>query len=191
MELLDAIRCRRSVRQYTDAPVSREMLESLLAAAVQAPTAMNSQGWAFGVIQGRRLVREYAERGRLAMLERLKAQGVTGGFRDRLAQRDFDIFYGAAAVIAIYATADDHYAAINCSLAAQNLMLAARGMNLGSCWIGMAAPLMDNPAVKQELGVPEAYRAIATIIIGYPAQEMGEMAREDPRIVYWIADDEI
>ena len=56
MNVTEAISGRRSVREYADTSVARETVEQLLAAAVQAPSAMNTQSWAFGVVQGREQV---------------------------------------------------------------------------------------------------------------------------------------
>jgi nitroreductase len=186
MELRDAIYTRRSVRAYSGIPVEREIIQALLDAAVQAPSAMNEQNWAFGVIQGADAVQAYGGRARLALLEMLDRQGITGEYRDRAANPDFNPFYNAQAVVVIYATTQDRFGPINCSLAAQNLMLAARELNLGTCWIGSATPFFNDPAVKAELNIPPDYTEIVTVIVGYPAGEMGEMEKNPPAVVYWI-----
>jgi nitroreductase len=185
MTLSEAISSRRSVRQYADAPVDRADIEKLLAAAVLAPSAMNSQAWAFGVIQGKERIQEIGERAAAAMLRELERKGVTGPMRDRLSQPGFSPFYGASAVVVIYATKDDAFSAINCSLAAQNLMLTAADMGLGTCWIGMAAELFGCPEVKADLGVPAEYRAIATIIVGHPAGESAPKEKNPPTVLFW------
>lgn len=61
MEVMDAIYGRRSVRAYTDKPLDRTLIEELLRAAVQAPSAHNTQPWSFVLIQ---------DRNRLASLSR-------------------------------------------------------------------------------------------------------------------------
>ncbi len=185
MNVLEAIAARRSVREYTDRPVSRETIEQLLSAAVQAPSARNAQNWAFGVIQGRDRVREMGERARVACLAELDRQGVTGDFRDRLADPNVQPFHGAAALIVIYATTQDQFATINCSLAAQNLMLAATELGLGTCWIGIAAPLFNDPDTKRELGVAEDYLAVAPLILGYPAGDTPRRPKNPPQILFW------
>jgi nitroreductase len=146
---------------------------------------MNTQNWAFGVLEGRERLAEMGERARIALLQELDRQGVTGGFRDRLASPDFPPLYGAPALVVIYATGQDQFGAINCSLAAQNLMLMATELGLGTCWIGIASPLLNSPEAKQEFGVPDDYSAVAPIIVGYPAGETSAKAKNPPQVLYW------
>jgi nitroreductase len=189
MNVMEAIAARRSVRAYADKAVSRETLEQLLAAAVQAPSAMNAQTWAFGVVQGRDKLRDLGQRARVACLAELDARGVTGGFRDHLADESYDPFYGADALLVIYATTTDQFGAINCSLAAANVMLAAAELGLGTCWIGIATPLLSEAEVKKEMGVPEDHVVVAPIIIGYPdpktAEATGAREKNPPKVLYW------
>jgi nitroreductase len=185
MNVLEALAARRSVRDYADTPVARETVEQLLAAAVQAPSAMNAQNWAFGVIQGRDRLRELGERARVACIAELDRQGITGPLRDHLASTDFTSFYNAGTLVVIYATTQDPFAQINCSLAAENLMLAATELGLGTCWIGIAGPLLNEPEVKRELGVPEDYAAIAPLIVGYPTADSPGTPKNPPKVLYW------
>jgi nitroreductase len=185
MNVQEAIAARRSVRQYADKLVTREVIDQLLNAAVHAPSAMDSQTWAFGVILGFEQVHEIGERARVALLKECDRQGMTGGFRDRIANPSFNPFYGAPAVVVIYATMHDQFAAINCTLAAENLMLVATELGLGTCWIGSAMTFFNNTEVKREFGVPEGDEAIAVVIVGYPAGETPEKPKNPPNVLYW------
>ena len=62
MGIADAIFHRRAVRHYSDCTVEPETVEKLLAATVQAPSAMNQQPWVFGVFHGHGRLRGYSER---------------------------------------------------------------------------------------------------------------------------------
>ncbi len=62
MELMDAIKNRRAVRDYTDAPVEHSVIERLIEAAILAPSAMNLQPWSFAVVLGREHIENYAKR---------------------------------------------------------------------------------------------------------------------------------
>lgn len=185
MTLQEAIAQRRSVRSYSDRPVPKEIIEQLLTAATMAPSAMNTQSWAFGVLEGREQLQEMGDRARLALLAELDAKGVTGEFRDRLADPEMKPFYGATTLVVIYATSQDPFSAINCALAAQNLMLCATDLGLGTCWIGVASILLNGPETKRELGVPETYEVVAPIIVGYPAEDTPEKARNAPSVLFW------
>ena len=76
---------------------------------------------------------------------------------------------------------------IDCALAAENMMLAARSLGIGSCWIGLASPLAQVPAVMNELGVPAEYRLVGSLIFGLPAK-LNQKApkRNGDVILNWI-----
>jgi nitroreductase len=102
---------------------------------------------------------------------------------------DYDIFHGAKTLIVIYATRGRFNPNEDCCLAAENLMLAAYGMGLGTCPIGFARPWLELPEVKRELGVPGHYTAIFPLVVGYPARKAEPVPRNSPEIVSWQWDD--
>ncbi len=79
----------------------------------------------------------------------------------------------------------DQWAVENCTLAAQNLMLAACAEGLGSCWIGFARRWLATAAGKAVLGVPTAYPPVAPIIVGHPQGVAPPVPRKPPEIS-WI-----
>jgi nitroreductase len=188
MELLEAISSRRAVRSYAETPVGRETIEELIRVAVQAPSAMNSQPWAFGVVVGGEPLRRYSDRAKAALLAVLDQRPALEKYRANLGNPDFNIFYGAPALVLIYAKPGVGVSPeTDCALAAQNLMLAAREQGIGSCWIGFAHVLFDSPELKRELGVPEEYRVVAPIILGYPKGDMpAPTPRNAPEMLFWI-----
>ncbi|MHB9129573.1 MAG: nitroreductase family protein [Armatimonadota bacterium] len=186
MELLEAIYVRRSVRAYSDEAVSRATLDKLMLAAVQAPTGMNMQPWAFGVIQGIDLLKSYSERTKTYLLENMQQFPMLERYRDFFADPESDLFHGAPALIAIFAKPGCATPDFDCAMAAQNLMLSACDMGLGTCWIGFFGFLLNQPEVKRELGVREDYRAIAPIIVGYPLQTPPPVEKNPPLVVFWL-----
>jgi len=183
MELMDAIMSRRSVRKYTSESVGREVVEKLIDAAIQAPSAMNSQNWAFGVIQGADKLKEYSDRTKKHLLA--CEYEWLAGYKEFLSNPDTNIFYNAPCMVVIYAGSSAPLADVNCCLAAENLMLSARDMGLGTCWIGFTGLLLNQPDVKKEMGVPDDYTAVAPIIIGHPSEEMPQPPRNAPEILFW------
>jgi nitroreductase len=186
MNVLEALAARRSVRDFAATPVARETVEQLLAVAVQAPSAMNAQNWAFGVVQGTDRLAELGARARVVFAAMLDAQGVTGPFRDAVASPDFAPFYNAGTLVVIYAIPGPPLGSINCALAAENLMLAAVELGLGTCWIGIAGPFLEDADVKRELGVPADYEAVAALIVGYPAGDNPAPSKNEPQVLYWL-----
>ncbi|MHB9025364.1 MAG: nitroreductase family protein [Armatimonadota bacterium] len=185
MKLMEAIYARHSVRAYTNEPVSRETLDFLLKIAVQAPTAMNLQPWAFGVIQGAERLRVYSDRTKAYMLENLEKFPGLERYRDFFTDPNSNIFYNAPALIAVFAKPGGVAAENDCTMAAQNIMLAATDMDLGTCWIGFFAFLLGQPEVKRELGVPEDYRIVAPIIVGHPAGPVPPVEKAAPEVIFW------
>jgi nitroreductase len=73
----------------------------------------------------------------------------------------------------------------DCWLAAENLMLAAYGLGLGTCCIGFAVPVLNTPEVKTELGIPPEASAVAPIIVGVAREKPVPVSRKPPEILCW------
>ena len=139
--------------------MTREAIERLLDAAIWAPSAMNLQPWSFVVIQDPDLLERYEVEASQLFLEDPPVGELAELPTDQLellrglaAAPGFGIFHEAPALIVIYANREADIA--DCFLAAENLLLAATTLGLGSCPIGMARPYFDQAAVKRDLGVP-------------------------------------
>lgn len=185
MNLNEAIENRRSVRSYTAQKVERGQIEKLLHAAVQAPSASNSQPWAFAVVQRGEVLDDYSRRAKDYLLSALAEHPGMAKYRGMLANSDFNIFYKAGTLIVIYAKPGALHAHGDCCLAAQNLMLTAHSLGLGTCWIGFATAFLNKPEVKEELGVPAEYAAVAPIIVGYLQGRSPQLLRDEPEILVW------
>ena len=185
-----AIYGRRAVRVYGDKPVSREDVELLVDAAIHAPSAVNCQPWAFVVVQQREVLARYAKEGKQLLLnEPPVVEVVESGLpdMDRLREMtsgpDFELFHGAPALVVIYATSAEGMP--DCFLAAQNLMLAAWSLGLGTCPIGLARPLFNRADVKEELGVSPEWTCALPIAVGWPDGETAPTSRHPAQIVAW------
>jgi len=185
MELMEAIYNRRAVRDYTDKQMPRLAVIELINAAVQAPSAINQQPWAFAVFQGRQRLKDYSDRAKAHLLATLDRGSDLHGLRDMLADTNYNIFYSAGTLLVICAKPDGLNPAEDCCLAAQNLMLAAHGMGLGTCPIGFARSWLNLTEVKQELEIPLNYAAVFPVIVGCPAKVTASVTRRQPEIVSW------
>lgn len=184
MDVQEAIFSRRSIREYAGRPVEPAAIERLLEAAVAAPSATNAQTWAFGILTDPSLLDELSAATREHLLAHLDEMPALQQYREMLSSPDYHVFYHAPALVVIYATPTGPAAEINCALAAENLMLAARGMGLGTCWIGFAGFLLNRPEWKQRLGVPEDCQAVAPIIVGHPAEQPESPEKRPPQVLY-------
>src|SRR5579871_2074670 len=185
MELMEAIYQRRAVRNYTDRPVSKTALMNLLRAAIQAPSAVNQQPWAFAVIRGRRRLDEFSERAKQHMLAVLPQSLALHRRSDQLTSTGYHVFHHAGALIVIYGKPAQFSANEDCCLAAQNLLLAAHGMGLGTCPIGFVRPWLELPTIKAELRIPVNYSAVMPIVVGWPSGKTEATPRMDPDVVCW------
>ncbi|MBU6431923.1 MAG: nitroreductase [Nitrospirae bacterium] len=185
MDLMDAIYSRRSVRSYTDQQVEKPVVESLIQAAVQAPSALNQQPWAFAVVQDGKLLAQYSNRVKAHVLKTLKPQSPLYNHREELANPEYNVFYNAGTLIIVCAKPEGVHAEEDCSLAAQNLMLAAHAMGLGTCPIGFARPWLNLARTKRALAIPQDYTVVFPVIVGYPMGDRPPVARREPEIVSW------
>jgi len=186
MELNEAIRKRRSVRKYTDQPVSREQIQALLDAAVLAPSGSNAQPWTFVVLQGAAVVASHSASAKTALLESEGEKEWFQKYKEYISRPDFNMFHAAPALVIIYAKPQGFIAEYDCCLAAENLMLTAHDMGLGTCWIGFAQAYFNLPAVKAALKVPSDYVAVAPLVVGYPLEEKDPVAKYPPVVLNWV-----
>jgi nitroreductase len=185
MTAFDAIRDRHSVRSYAKDILSYEVIHMLLRAAVLAPTAVHEEPWAFAVVENREILKRISDSAKKFMDEIEHDIHVPGRDLSSHFVPPEDIFYGAPALIVIYGKPMGAFVAADCWLAAENLMLAATAMGLGTCVIGLAVKALNTPECKAELGIPAEMTAYAPIIVGMPKGPMHAEHRNEPEIIAW------
>lgn len=183
--LFAVLRARRSVRAYTQAPVAHNAIETLLDAAVHAPTAIHAEPWAFAVVQDKGLLQRLSDRAKPVFAAEARQRGASGHSFEHFTRPDFNIFHGANALIVICAMPTSPFVTADCWLAAENLMLAATALGLGTCVIGSAVSALNLAQSKADLGIPEAYSVIAPIAVGTPAGQTPATSRMPPHILSW------
>jgi nitroreductase len=165
METLDAIMTRRSVRAYTAEPIADNEIESLLRAAMQAPSAVNEQPWEFVVIRDR------------AVLDQVPS---------------FSPYAAMAktAPLGILVCADTRHLPIegfwqqDCAAATENLLLAAHALCLGAVWTG-AYPMEDRVEGFARLcRLPEGVVPFCFVVVGRPAHQTAPANRFLPDRVH-------
>lgn len=185
MQLKEAIQTRRAVRSYTDQLVDKAAVTTLIQAAIQAPSAINQQPWAFAVIQDKAILKRYSDRAKTLCAETMDTKSMPEELKAMLSDASFNIFYNSGTLIVVWAKPMGQHPDWDCCLAAENLMLAAHGMGLGTCPIGLAWPLLEQSDIKNELSVPFDYRPVMPIIVGYPRGPAAMVGRNDAEIRCW------
>ncbi len=193
--VLQNIYARRSTRNYKPDPVPDDVLLELIKAGIYAPTARNQQAWRFVVVTNKGEIDKYAGRVKLLWQKYipLKLAAILGiggkelsNFAKMLKSPALHLFHHAPALVFIFAP-KGRLIAEDCSCAAENMMLAARSLGVGSCWIGFAGVLGTDKKTLSELKVPKGYRLMATVVFGYPKNEATKApARNEDVIIRWI-----
>jgi len=187
--VFETILARRSVRSYKTQAVDRVTIGSLLEAAVRAPTAIHQEPWAFVIISDRSIMHSLSDRAKPLIIAKAKQNGAerSSHMLDMVDNPDFNIFYDAGTLILICGKTAAPFYTADCWLSAQNLMLAACAMGLGTCVIGSALPAFNLPEVRIELNIPDEFSVVAPIILGYPNKEIAPIFRKAPHILNNIA----
>ena len=186
MTVKDAILARRSIRKFTDQPVSDEQIASLLEAARSAPSSINCQPWRFRVIRGaediawlagpptkgqRWVGRAGAVLVCCADIQRFVDDSAANvRFLRDSGMLPPDMLDGLDEYLSKAENAEPEMlrwaAAANCAIALTQMMLQAVELGLGTCWIGM----YDEEALKQRFAMPEQMPIVALLAVGHPAE---------------------
>ena len=165
MDAFEVMRTRRSVRDYTDEPVSDEGVDALLRAAMAAPSAGNQQPWRFVVVRDREVLRAVA------------------------AAEEYGAMI-AHAQVAVVVCADmrlvghEGFWVQDCAAATQNLLLAAHALGLGAVWVGTYPRQERVEGVRAVLGLPENIIPFAAVAVGHPVERPALVDRFDPQRVH-------
>jgi nitroreductase len=152
MDALENIMTRRSIRSFTAESISDQVLETILRAGMTGPCCVNARDWQFLVTRDRAILNEMADgNGRAAEPIRGAALGV-------LVLGDLDRAFPPA----------KDYWIIDGAIAAQNMILAAHAMGVGSVWLGTYPQMERVEAQRQHFGLPDSVIPHSLLAFGYP-----------------------
>jgi len=158
MDALEAIRRRRSVREYTGESIPREDLEKIIDAGRLAATGNNRQPWDFIVVTDRE------------MIEQLK---VAAQWMEK-----------AGAIIAVVMDPASRWWVEDGSAAVENMLIASTALGYGSCWLeGYTLPREEE--FKELLGVPKAKRLLTLVPIGVPVEWPTREKKSLEEVLHW------
>jgi nitroreductase len=166
MNVLEAIAKRKSVRAYLDKPVLADDLAKIVEAGRWAPNAGDFQ---ISVIRNTRLRQRINDLTHNAMAE----SGIEF-LQQRVSLPGYQPLYGAPVLILLSGPTEAPYSAVNTALAAENMILQATELGLGSCYIvspTLALNAENNRSLAQEAAIPDDYKLQCAVIVGYAAVE--------------------
>ncbi len=158
---------RRSIRKYTNEPVSDDDLTSLLKAAMAAPSAGNQQPWEFIVVLDRETLNAmitFHSKGGFNMLGHAQLAIVICGDLERQLHKGYWV--------------------LDCAAATENILIAAQSLDLGAVWLGIYPRDGRVTKMKELLNIPENVMPLSMISVGHPADKKKPSDRYDPSRIH-------
>jgi nitroreductase len=187
-EVLEAIKTRRSIRSYEPRPVPHDILQTLVEIANDAPSAMNTQPWRFVVVTDQKLRQLLAQTAAPNARKYFEAFKESNPERYAVIMKRFDemadpVYYSAPAIIFVIGSGPQ--AADGCPMACLNIMLAARSLGLGSCWVKLGSLITENPEITMALNLKANEQIFGPILLGYPGEIPAAPNKKNPMVI-WI-----
>lgn len=176
MELLELIKHRRAIRRFEPKQIEEEALQQILEAGLYAPSAGGRQGVIFAVCQDQEVNRKLGKIKRANSKPRM-ASGDNYVSREQPSVADdpklTNAFYDAPTVITMFAPKNFLFSAEDCAVAAENMMLMADALGIGSCYIGQGWTAFADPygqEVLKKWDIRTDYYAVMQLLLGYPRE---------------------
>ena len=168
MELKEALLRRRSIRKFTPAPVSEEMIDEMLRAAMSGPSACNKRPWDFYAVTNEGVLEALRNASHFSRYVSPLAIVVCGNLNRALPGQ-----------MAAYWIQD-------CSAAVQNILLMAASLGLGAVWCGVHPQQRAEELVRRALSLDESRIPLGVIYIGHPAEEAEPRTQYEAECVHYI-----
>jgi nitroreductase len=192
---MKVIQDRRSIRDYSDEPISEEDLRMILEAARQAPSGENAQPWRFIVVRdettrkrlgaiarggsGRRFTAEYVTKKMEERFSSMEDQAKKKAIFEKLTSGSVSAFLAEAPVnIVVCGKKDVWDMPYDTSASIENMLLMATALGLGACWvIAPCIDIRDEERLKELLDVPEEFKVVSIIAVGHPSRQPKQRPR--------------
>lgn len=181
-EVVEAIKSRRSIRSYKPEQIDQAQLDTIIDCAINAPSAMNKQSWEVRVIQNPDLLKRIND----SFVEKAKGKDLKGS-ASRSQEPGFSVFHGSPTLIIVGREKNNSTSFVDCGLLAQNILLSAESMNIGTCTIGNMAGILNDPEAKgflKEINMPDTHEVAFGISIGYKNENPEAKPRDASKVQY-------
>jgi nitroreductase len=184
--VLETLRNRRSVRHFESRSIPKDMLNTLITAGNQAPSGSNAQPWRFVVVESEGARKQLAE---LALpVYRQWLASMPQAFQDLRKPIDLQmpdpVYYSAPAIVFVIGKGGGA-SALDCPMVCQNIMLAARSLGIGSCWVFIGSLAVALPEVKAMLSLEMGDQVYGPLVLGFPADGFPETPAKKLPVVTW------
>lgn len=190
-KFIETMITRHAIRKYQNKQIEKNILEQILTAGLYAPSAGNNQRSRIVVCQNKDLNKKLGELSRYVEFKGQKVEDVVQSISNDQPSIKDDItikdgFYNAPTVITIF-TPKMRYTYEDAAMIAENIMLAAHALNIGSCYIGRASMVFDTDfgnEIRKQWKIDDNYVAVGYVLLGYidgPAPKA--KPRKDNRII--------
>ena len=182
--IIEAIKNRRSTRQFTDKQITEEQMDTILESAIWAPSGSNSQSWLFTAIQNKDVLmklNDFVREGLQTWTPKDDYISKMTAIRQQAQKEDYNFYYHAPTLIIASNRPNYNNAMADCALALENIFLAAESMELGSCYINQLRWLNDYEPLRDylaELGVPREYVICSAAAVGHKARSSNAPERK-------------
>jgi nitroreductase len=182
-EVLNCILARRSTRNYQERQIDTLQLDAILNAAIWAPSGGNNQTWLFTAIQNQEILLKLNELVKEGFQHWIPDDDYPGklGAKAASEKRDYNFYYHAPTLIIASNRPGYENSMADCSLALENIFLAAQSLGLGSCYINQLHWLRNDPGLRDfllELGIPREHTICSAAAIGYIGKESSPPPRK-------------
>lgn len=188
-EVIQNMLTRKSIRTYKKDQVKDEDLKDIIQAAIYAPSGGNSQSWIFTVLQNNDRLAELNDQVKetyknIEVNEKTYRSIVAG--KNAAKNAGYSFYYHAPTLILVSNAREYPNAMADCSVAIENMMLAAHSLGLSSCWINQLTWFGDIPDIRKLLsgyGVPDDYMVCGSVALGYSENDSGKLVpRKEPNV---------
>ena len=185
-QTIETILDRRSIRFYESKQIPRDTMEKIIECGDAGPSGANNRGWRFIVVQEEAFRKKLVEKGMPIYQKWL--ENMPQSFKDLRKEIDKSpdpIYYGAPTIV--FVAGKGNTADFDCSMACQNMMLAARSLGIGSCWVYIGQLVLADPSIKAEFNLADDEKVYGPIVLGYPKDNRFPPRPENPKApVIWM-----
>jgi len=183
-ETLKNIRNRRSNRAFLPEQLNDTDVQDIIDAGIYSPSATNNQPWHFTVVQRKDIIDRLND-----AFKEIASKSDNEYIRRFADNEKFHVFYNAPTIVLVSGDKKNMAASVDCAAAVENMLIAAESLEIGGCWIGLIAYLLNSEEGAEwvkKLEIPEGYNQIHALCLGYKKIEIDNAPKRKENTVNYI-----